>query len=161
MAADVRFAALMDPIAERLKAIEWEYADKDSAAVAELRRRIEETGRRFRLISYTDLVRGVDFHFPNINNGRAYRITTYDWSGLDRRIVGDCLGFISKESYLAHGFMASALVIAREESKPSDIFFRWMEELGVLPNTREETVLKFWVEQVNKAHQWYKYGRQI
>lgn len=149
-----------DPIAERLKTIVWDY-DKDASAQAALRQRIEDVGRRFGLISYSNLVKGIDFHFPNINNGRAYRITTHDWSGLDRRIVGDCLGSISRESYLNHGFMASALVVARQESKPSDIFFGWMEDLGVLPNLREETVLAFWVEQVKKAHHWYKYGKQI
>lgn len=151
----------MDPIAHKLNDIEWEYADKDMTALAELRQRVQETGRTFRLISYTDLVKGVDFHYPNISDGNAYRINIYDWSGLDRRIVGDCLGYISKESYLEAGFMASALVIARLESKPSDIFFEWMKNLGVLPNVREDTVLAFWSEQVKKAHHWYKYGKKI
>lgn len=151
----------MDKIAKRLQEIDWEYADKDLSATAELEKRIENTGRNFGLISYTDLVKGIDFHYPNINHGKPYRINIYDWSGLDRRIVGDCLGYISKESYLAHSFMASALVIARLESKPSDIFFEWMESLGVLPNLREDTVLEFWVTQVKKAHHWYKYGKQI
>lgn len=151
----------MDPTAAKLDLVEWEYADKDPDAISELQSRIEAKGRQFGLISYTDLVRGVDFHYPNINQGKPYRINIHGWSGLDRRIVGDCLGFISKESYLAHGFMASALVIARLESKPSDMFFEWMVSLGVLPDLKEETVLAFWVEQVKKAHHWYKYGKQI
>jgi len=57
--------------------------------------------------------------------------------------------------------MASALVVAQLESKPSDIFFEWMESLGVLPDTKEDTVLAFWSAQVKKAHHWYKYGKQI
>lgn len=151
----------MDPIAKKLEAIVWEYADKDAVALGQLRSRIEETGRKFGLISYSDLVKGVQFHFPSIANGRAYQIDTYDWSGLDRRIIGDCLGYISYESYMKAEFMASALVIARLESKPSDIFFEWMESLGVLPNLKDETVISFWVEQVKKAHHWYKYGKKI
>jgi len=130
-----------DPIAQKLKTIVWEYADKDSRALATLRERIEETGRKFGLISYSDIVKGVEFNYPNINEGRTYRIDTYDWSGLDRRIIGDCLGYLSMESYLKAGFMCSALVIARLESKPSDIFFEWMKSLDVLPNVKENTVL--------------------
>lgn len=151
----------MDPIVEKLNAIEWEYGDKDPRAISELRSRIEETGRKFRLISYTDLVRGVDFHYPNIKQGGPFRINTHEWSGLDGRIVGDCLGFISRESYLKHKFMASALVIARLESKPSDLFFEWMKTLGALPNLSESAVLTFWVEQVKRAHHWYKYGKEL
>ncbi len=138
----------------------WEYAPHDLVALDMLKSRIAETGKRFGLISYSDLVMGVDFHYPNINNGHSYRITIYDWTGLDRKIIGDCLGYISMESYKQAGFMASALVISRLESKPSDIFFEWMEYLNVLPDTREDTVLRFWSEQVHYAHQWFKYGRK-
>lgn len=93
--------------------------------------------------------------------GRIYRIDTYDWSGLDRQIVGDCLGYLSVESYLEAGVLCSSLVIARLESKPSDIFFEWIKELGILPNTREESVLAFWSQEVKKAHHWYKYRKQV
>ena len=65
------------------------------------------------------------------------------------------------QSYLTAGFMASALVIARLESKPSDIFFEWMKDLGVLPDLKEDTVLAFWSNQVKKSHHWYKYGKKI
>jgi hypothetical protein len=57
--------------------------------------------------------------------------------------------------------MASALVIARLESKPSDIFFKWMVSLNIIPDLSEDSVLKFWTEQVKKAHHWYKYGKKI
>lgn len=152
----------MDAIEMRMDAVAWEYADKDLAAISELTSRIAETGRKFGLISYTDLVSGVPFHYPNINFGQPHFISIIgEWSGLDRRIVGDCLGYISMKSYKQAKFMASALVIARLESKPSDIFFEWMKELGALTSTSEMAVLKFWSEQVNKAHQWYKYGKQV
>ena len=151
----------MDPIIERLNAIHWDYADQDTIALENLRNRIQETGRQFRLISYSDLVRNVDFQYANINNGQPFQIAAYEWTGLDRHIVGDCLGYLSRESYLEANFMASSLVIARTESKPSDIFFDWMKELGVLPDLNEDTVLRFWTEQVRNAHQWYKYGKRV
>ncbi len=149
---------MREKILAKFEEINWEYGPHDPAALALLRERIEATGRRFGLISYSDLVKGVDFHYPNISHGDAYRINTYDWSGLDRRIVGDCLGYLSVESYVAANFMASALVIGRLDSRPADNFFEWMEYLEVLPDTREDTVLAFWTKQVHLAHQWYAYG---
>jgi hypothetical protein len=150
-----------DVIQARLDAVQWEYGDKDPVAIDELTHRIVTTGRKFSLISYSDLVKGVEFHFPNVRSGEPYCIDIYDWSELDRRIIGDCLGYISWRSYTKAKFMASALVVARLESKPSDIFFEWMETLGVLPNVYRDTVLAFWAEQVKRAHHWYKYGKQI
>jgi hypothetical protein len=38
----------------------WDYADKDTASLAILRKRVQETDRKFSLISYTDLVKGVE-----------------------------------------------------------------------------------------------------
>ena len=72
---------MTDAIGKELKSIVWEYADKDIPAIEELERRIAEKGRTFGLISYSDLVRGVDFHYSNINNGSPYQIMTHDWSG--------------------------------------------------------------------------------
>jgi hypothetical protein len=152
----------VDPIEKRMDETEWEYGDKDLAAIDELSSRIAATGKKFGLISYTDLVSGVAFHYPNINNGQPHFISVFgEWTGLDRRIIGDCLGYVSMRSYKEAKFMASALVIARTESKPSDMFFQWMQTLGVLPKLDEMSVLKFWSEQVAKAHQWYKYGKKI
>jgi len=84
----------------------------------------------------------------------------YNWSGLDRAILGDFLGYISMRSYEEAGFMASALVVSRSEYKPSDLFFEWMKELNVLPNTDKDTILAFWADQVNKGHNWYSAGRR-
>lgn len=152
----------MDLIEQRMNATIWEYADKDLSAIDQLTDRIAKIGQKFGLISYTDLVSGIAFHYPNINAGSPHYINVYgEWSGLDRRIVGDCLGYISMRSYQEAKFMASALVIARLESKPSDMFFDWMKSLGVLSSLSEESVLTFWAEQVKKAHHWYRYGKQI
>lgn len=149
-----------EKILHKLNESDWEYAPRDPEALCILRDRIVETGKKFRLISYSDLVIGVNFHYENIRDGEAYSINTYDWTGLDRRIIGDCLGYISMESYRQAGLMASALVIGRVESKPSDNFFEWMEYLEVLPDTEEGTVLKFWSDQVRYAHHWYRYGKK-
>ena len=145
----------MDKIAQKLQKIEWLYGDKDPAVRAEMLRRIAATGKRLGLITYSDLARGLTFRLPNVQNGAPFQIDTHEWTGLDRRIIGDFLGHISMKSYLEAGFMASALVVSRQTFAPSDLFFEWMEELKVLPDLREDTVLAFWAEQVNKAHKWY------
>jgi hypothetical protein len=131
----------------------WQY--EDPVARAELTRRIRQTGAKQKLIVYSDLVRGVAFHVPNIKHAATYLIDTSEWEGLDRALLGSFLGQISAESYMQAGFLASALVVNKSGFRPSDQFFEWMEELGVLPNLTEDTVLAFWADQVNKAHNWY------
>ena len=148
-----------DDLCTKMKAIEWIWADKDANALTILESRIEETGKNLGMITYSDLVKGVDFHLPHVRKGESYRVPIHDWSGFDRGMVGEFLGMISTRSYCAHGFVASALVVNRLEYKPSDLFFDWMVRLKVLPDNSDDTVLKFWIEQVNKAHNWYKAGR--
>lgn len=150
----------MDEVARKMAAWTWSYADKDPAALAILEERIAEAGRNLQLITYSDLVKGVTFHLPNVRSGDAYQISIYDWSGLDRTIIGEFLGYISMRSWNMAGFMASALVVNLTELKPSEHFFHWMQELQLLPDMREETVLAFWADQVNKAHNWFSTGRQ-
>jgi len=148
-----------DELCKKMRAENWKWADKDPNALAVLEGKIAEVGRNLGMITYSDLVKGVDFHLPNVRNGQAYRVPIHNWSGFDRGMVGEFLGYISMRSYCEHGFMASALVVNRLEYKPSDLFFEWMVRLNVLPDTNEGTVLKYWIEQVNKAHNWYKAGR--
>jgi hypothetical protein len=150
----------MDEIAKKMAEIEWIYGDKDPNALTVLEERIADTGRKLGLITYADLVKGVDFHLPNINRGEAYRIQIYDWSGLDRAILGEFLGYISTRSYREAGFMASALVVNATGYEPSEQFFEWMEKLGVLPDTSKDRVLAFWADEVHKAHNWFRSGRR-
>lgn len=145
-----------DPIFAKMQAVPWLYADKDPQAYAEIKRRVEEAGRQTKMLRYSELANGVEFHLPNIRSGNAYTINTWDWTGIDRRIIGEFLGYLSMESWRDAGFMASALVISGEEYQPSDQFFLWMKELGVLPNTRRETVMQFWSEQVRLAFAHYR-----
>jgi hypothetical protein len=145
----------IDKIAQRLQQIHWLYGDRDPVARAEMLDRIVATAKKLGLITYSDLVRGLTFRLPTVRDGAPFSIDTHEWTGLDRRVVGDFLGHISMETYLNAGFMASALVVSRQTFAPSDLFFEWMEELKVLPNLKEDTVLAFWAEQVHKPHQWY------
>ena len=146
----------MDSVEEKLAEMEWPFVDSDPAALEELTRRVADAGRGRCLVTYSDLVRGVRFCLPNVRQGEPFEIDVEEWTGQDRQIVGDFLGAISAESYRRGRFFASALVVGKVQSQPSGHFFEWMEQLGVLPNLREDTVLAFWAEQVNKAHRWYQ-----
>lgn len=149
----------MDEVGRKMAAWTWTYADKDPAALAILEARIAEAGRDLQLITYSDLVDGVTFHLPNVHNGDAYQISIYDWSERDRAIIGDFLGYMSMRSWEKAGFLASSLVVNLDELKPSEHFFNLVQALDCLPNTREETVLAFWADQVNKAHNWFSANR--
>ncbi len=142
-------------IVKQMGSIRWNYGDKDAAATAELLKRIVSAARKRDLITYSDLVVGVTFQLPNVNNGRPFQVDVHNWSHLDRAIAGEFLGYISTQSYRTHGFMASALVVDRMDRTPSMHFFKWMQDLGILPDTTEDTVLEFWIDQVNLAHDHY------
>ncbi len=145
----------MDAIAQTMAAIAGNYGDKDPRALGELERRIAEAGRKLAMITYSDLVSGIMFTISTVNEGKPFQINIYEWSGLDRAVLGEFLGFISTRSYRDHGFMASALVVNKAEYKPSDHFFQWMKTLNILRDLEEDTVLRFWIDHVNKAHNWY------
>jgi hypothetical protein len=143
-----------------MAAIEWSFGDKDPGALSTLEQRIAETGRSLGLITYSELVADVVFHLPNVRNGEAFKINTHQWTGLDRAVLGDFLGYISTRSYQNAGFMASALVVNGKDYRPSDHFFEFMRWLEVLPDTLDSTISRFWIDQVNKAHNWYRSGRR-
>jgi hypothetical protein len=123
--------------------IEWSFGDKDPKALSILEQRIAETGRELGLLTYSELVRDVVFHLSNVRGGEAYQINTRRWTGLDRAILGDFLGYISTRSYRNAGFMASALVVNSSDYWPSDHFFEFMRRLDVLPDTSDGTISTF------------------
>lgn len=137
---------------------EFLYADTDLNAYSLIKERIAEVGGRRGLVSYSQLVTGIVFTFPNVRDGGDYKIITSDWTGLDRAIIGEYLAKISIESYNKADFFAGALVVRNVENQPSDVFFEWMHELGFLRSLTENAVLAFWADQVKRAHEFYKDG---
>lgn len=151
-----------ETILAALEEVDWPYALNDENHVLqEFQDRICRTARLgASLISYSNLVAGVTFQFSNVNDGQSFSIDVHDWHGLHRRIVGDCLGYLSYVSYRDNDFMASALVAGLAENRPSEIFFEWMNNLGAIPNLSEEAITSFWVGEVNKAIAWYQRNPQ-
>lgn len=147
-----------DAVLAEMSAIEWSFAPNEtSGAVQEMAERIARTGRlAASLISYSNLVSGIPFSFTNVQNGTPFVIDVRHWEGLHRRIVGDCLGYISYISYRDYDFMASSLVAGLVSNKPSDLFFDWMQRLGAIKDLRDDSIDRFWIDQVNRSVAWYK-----
>ena len=112
----------MDPIESKMNKIKWSYVEHDPHALAALIARVEDAARHEDLINYSDLVRGVWFHLPNVNKGQPFQIDVHDWQDLDRPILGEFLGYISMLSYHKGKFMASALGLTKQSSDPAIIF---------------------------------------
>ena len=123
----------MDSTLQAMLANEFHYPNQDMDSVVALENRIISYAKKRQLITYPELVQGVTFHFASIKNGAPYKIDIEEWTPLDRQIVGEFLGFISSRSFQNHGFMLSALVVNKAESKPSGPFFEWMRSLKCTP----------------------------
>ena len=154
-APDLGARPVHDDALAAFRRIHWSYADRDPAALGELRHRIADTGRRRQLIRYSDLVHGVTFRLPNVGSGDPFQIDIGDWRDIDRDLLGDFLGFLSFETYERHGFMASALVVSKADDNPSDGFWNLMKLLGLVKNPRSDKATFFWLDQVQRAHDWY------
>ena len=145
----------MDPVAQKLDSYPWPYADQDPQAVEIIAERVATTGRQQRLLSYSDLVRGITFHISTVNKGQPFQITPSDWSELHRAMVGDFLGCLCVETYRRGQFMGSALVVSRDTKQPGHGFRDFMHELGLLVSKQELEFLTLWTTEVQKAYAWY------
>jgi hypothetical protein len=146
---------MTDPaILRRMEAGTWHYAFGDDRAFAVLRQRIADVGRKQQLISYSDLVAGVEFRLPNVSE-QPLVVDVHEWRDIDRAIVGEFLGRASLESYRDHGFMASALAVSKDTKAPSELFFSWMLNVGAIRDRSEDAKLKFWSEQVRLVYAHY------
>lgn len=145
----------MDKIAQQLASYEWRFARQDPAALRELTRRIEEAASREGTITYSVLVQGVTFHLPTVNDGHPFEVDTHSWNELQRAILGDFLGSIAASSYLQHGFFASAVAVSKDTGNPSEPFFKWVSNLGLLKDNSELGRLAYWSDQLKRAHRTY------
>lgn len=144
-----------EDVVAKLNSYDWKYATADQDALAELKKRIAVAGKNRKMIKYSELVSGVRFCLPNVNNGAPYQIRTWDWHGFDRALIGEFLGYISMESYINADFMASAIVVSALDEEPSGIFFDWMKDLGLITGVGEDAKLAFWADQVDRAQKFY------
>jgi len=134
---------------------DWAWPRSDKHALEELEFRIEKAARNKGFLDYSELVKGVTFKIPTINDGGPFEIDVRSWRDIDRAILGQFLGYISMKSYEKHDFMLSAIVIGRNSSEPSHHFYQWVKWLGMLSDTSENGMISFWAKHFKAAHRHY------
>jgi uncharacterized protein (DUF433 family) len=143
-----------DPVLRNVEQSRFPLAEQDLRAAAILRRSIADTARKGEgeTVPYGKLVEGVKFHLETVNEGRPFEMDPRHLTQLHRHIIGEFLGYLARESFLLGRFFSSALVVNKEEGRPSPSFFEWVRALGALRNGDEEA---FWTDQLRRAHRWY------
>jgi hypothetical protein len=133
----------------------WPYSEADPGALREIGRRVADVGSRRGLVHYSDLVRGLPFKIPHVDQGAPFELGIPTWRDLDRAILGDFLGRLSLDSYQRGRFLASALVTAKGTDEPSEGFWALVSELDLFTSSNSNRRLLFWTKQVDRAHNWY------
>ena len=140
----------MDKVRQAFGRMKWSFAPDDPSALAQLERRIERSGKRGKTLTYSELADGVEFDLPGFSN-RPYHIDIHNWTELDRKLIGDFLGYISMRSYQRSGVFASALVVNKDDHLPGPGFYGLLADLGVISSKDDVRGPIVWGEHVEKA----------
>lgn len=157
----------LDLLAQHLERIEYNdhFVPTNTEVFDQMKERISRHAMSRGSLTYSDLVQGLTFVCPAFGN-QPHQITTWDWLGPERQMIGTCLALIARD-YLRAGadcLVTSVVVYATNDdggNLPSPLLFRWLEELGVLPDTSEATKYQFWGEQVNKTIRYFRGRRGV
>ncbi len=145
----------MDRVARQLAEYPWPYASQDPVALETVAQRVAGVGASEGLLTYSQAVGGIDFRLPSVQGGGPLRLGVPEWTDLHRAIVGDFLGRLCLDTYLAGQFMGSALVVASETRQPSEGYRELMRDLGLLRGRGDAEFLAHWVGETRKAYAWY------
>lgn len=126
------------------------------AARAEIYERIRQAAKQRKMITYSDLVRGIKFTHPQMRNGEPFEILTFDWKGWDRKFIGGTLAQLTCDTLVTHDCLITSLVVDKGENAPSKILFEWLCDMNVIPDLDERTVLGFWAHHVKKTFEYFK-----
>ena len=148
-------ADLQAQVARFLPDLVWDYADKDPLALTQLTQRIDATIRSKTTITYTDLVAGIAFTLPTIENGTPFQIE--QWNARMGGIVGEFLQYIALHSFAGRGTLDSAVVVKNQTLKPqgkggprlSSGFFELAEVLGLLVTGTPKHNRDFWKQELD------------
>ena len=140
----------------KLAAMKFSY-DADADANREVEHRIARRAAKRDTIIYSELVEGITFRLPNVSGGAPIQLgDSGEWTDLDRAILGSVLGRISADSYARSGFLASAVAVSKSTKEPSEGFKALAREAGFLRSTSGDAYLIFWIDQLNKAFDWFE-----
>lgn len=123
-------------------------------ALPQLEKRLAQAGCDGVTLTYSQLVKDIEFHVPNLHGGQPFRIDEFQNPNY-RILVGEYLTYISRHSHYREGFLASALVVGSDSDVPSQPFFDLATELGVLKPSDNQ--VNFWSREIKKAYAYYQY----
>lgn len=144
----------MEPIQYVHDPSEWPYPSADPNGQRHIRKKLEAAAgsKRQDPLTYSDLVGDVEFTLPD---GRKHSIIVHDWTGFDRMLIGQHLGFLASESFTDHGFMLSAFAVDSSNRRPSNGFFDLGVAFGAFPKDDPKRRDSFWTTQMALAHEFY------
>lgn len=138
----------MDRILKALQEINFKYADRDPQAVAALTSRIVQAARAEHLITYKDLVKGVQFQIPGVKSGVQFEID--EFAPFEQSLIADFLGYINLQAYRQARVLPSAIVVRKEDNRPSPVFFTFFKPLVDMDPEA------FWIDEVRKVQEHYQ-----
>ena len=128
---------MADLVLERIRSLNWSFADADSDARLTMERRLAEAARQGKFVAYSELVRGIAFTLSNVK-GPPLQLGVPDWIDLHRAIIGDFLGRISCDSCEKAGFLASAVAVSSTTQELSEGFRSLVNALGLAPRRGDD-----------------------
>ncbi len=146
----------MRDVERRLAEYNWPYAQHDPDAQSELMRRIEAKAKQEDVLTYSQLIKGVTFSLPSVNDGRPFMMDPHELSELDRAIIGDFLGSISADTYRRAGVFISAIVVTKNDGTPGLGFTTFMRDLGLLTAQGADAAFAHWVREVQSVYTAYR-----
>lgn len=130
-------------VARYFAALQWQVVATNPSALKAMERRINHAIASQGVLTYSQLVDGIDFYLPKSDGSQLYRIDLERWSGSDGGIVGEFLCYISMQSFIQQGVLASAVVV-KSSGKISSGFFELAEILGLLKHRDDASDEAFW-----------------
>jgi hypothetical protein len=128
--------------------------DGDAGALRELNGRLAATARQESVITYSDLVRGIVMHLPNVQNGTPMELGVPEWADLHRAIIGECLGRLACDSYIEAGFLISSVAVSKASMEPSEGFRVLLEKLQLVGSRKDPNVDEVWLDHLKGAYAW-------
>ncbi|NKE71264.1 hypothetical protein [Candidatus Manganitrophus noduliformans] len=110
-----------------------------TSMIKQIRHILETAAKKKRKMFYSDLMEQVGLSYQN-----PYH----------RRLIGECLGKLSAQTFKEKNYMLSALAVLKSTGRPNEIFFELANELGALDDTQKEK--DFYQSQIKKIYGKYK-----
>ncbi len=140
---------LQDKVARYLATLQWQFVLQNPGALLQMERRIDQAIANQVLLTYSQLVDGIDFYLPQSQLSAPYRIEHKDWNGSVGGMVGEFLCYISMQSFVRRGVLSSAVVV-KSNGKISSGFLELSKLLGLLKRIDDATDDAFW--QLEKGY---------